>query len=427
MLISDKLAIVPAGTTCVHAWQMRRAREALSAQFGVEFEETSSFFKWVLQDPRFIGRVFDRYVREGYDITAADLLHEPGRGKCPYTKETNTWFLHDILSAPSREDDQSEVEQSRLFVPIEKAPQRKGMNKWLKRKTKDKNAALSSPLGTLRSMAPNLKSDRERLEHIAAKYTYLLGKIRALSTVEKRIFIFGNPDLGPDTMRPYQEGYIEWAFRKEDVEKACAAIRRAFPQGQNVLVFVSSSRNIIEGLDCCHVQVVEDKPDFPSSIQNWEEIFRNLPDSTDDREVNLSRNKAYLENLPVAQNVFMGAQLSFDSRFVKKRGTSLEIKAKGEGYIVWGPYTSLAVGRYQAVMEFEGPVEGEACFDVVTNCGKERRMATVVNAERFLHGNSIAIRFGCAEGLTRDVETRLKVSGRFKGVLKQVAFERLPE
>ncbi|MBO1360472.1 hypothetical protein J2D73_11800 [Acetobacter sacchari] len=140
MLISDEIAVVPVGVSCINGYQIARLKNRFEKKFGCSLIETSSFFRFIYQNPQGISKFFEKYVFLEENISSYDILIENHSSQAPYIPETGTWFVHD-------------------------EPER-----------------LSRETGVVRSID-------EIILHVRSKYSYLLEKMRALKH-KKNGFLF---------------------------------------------------------------------------------------------------------------------------------------------------------------------------------------------------------------------------------------------
>lgn len=381
MIVSAKIAILPAGISCTNGYQIDRGRAFLEKKFHTTFKSTSSFFKYLFQDPRGAAKFLDLYVSGGKKLSLQDLAEDPD-ARCPYLPETGTFFVH--------HEPQREIEEAGIT-----------------------------------------RTDEERLANVVSKFNYLLEKFRNLRTLEKRFFIFGNTDVEPLTWPRFKNGLIDWKFSRTDVEQYCAALDRAFPEGENVFIFVTSPGNRIAGLDCCHIHVIDPANDWQGDDEAWDQIFLNLPETTRNRLANRLRNEAYLASYRPRESVYdaYSPEIKFDSKIVKKEGPLFVVESR-KGVPLWGPYIRLMSGLYEASMTFvPHSVSGEAIIDLyavldVTNPQAETVKEARVTKALLAKDGKIKFRFTVGDDL-RFTELRLKVPKRFKGVVERIAIEKL--
>ncbi|QHI95271.1 hypothetical protein GT348_02365 [Aristophania vespae] len=305
MLISRKTAIIPTGTSCMQGRQIENAATIFGKKLNTNFKSESSFFKFIYQEPWGLPIIFDKYVRQNQEILVEDIKIEDHYSKCPYLAPTGSWFVH------------------------------------------------HEPFNEIRETGI-IRTDEQRLINVQEKYNYLLKKMKNLATIPKRYFIFGNADIDVMLWKRYTEGRIIWRFTKQNVEDTCKAINRAFPTGENVLIFVTNRRNVISGLDCCYIYVLDDADDWHGENAGWENVFDTLPSSTSNESVNFSRNAQYLatRNPHVRRlDAYNPAMQSHSTQVNRKDGHFL-ISCDEGGDIIWGPYIRLSPGKYEAVIEF---------------------------------------------------------------------------
>lgn len=377
MLISEQVAIVPVGVSCLNGFQLDRCASFLGNRFGVDFKISSSFFKWVIQDPRYIGKFFDVYVRRKKNISSKDLGIENGGLKCTYLKDTVTWFMHDYLG---------------------EGPEQ------------------ACPDGT----------EEDRIQHVVSKYNYLLEKVRKVASVPKRYFIFGNGDLGPLDWELYRKGYFGWRFSKHDVENLCDSINKAFPEGENHFIFVASNRNIIRDLDCCHIFVTEDSHGFPDLEPEWDVIFSNLPEHACSRADIAARNITYLSNYRPRSLEYTSHSPSISVRdeFVNRSGDVFDVNARDCNFL-WGPYIRLATGFYEASVHFVPySFHGTMRFDVTSDFANNVIVEADFDYDRVFLDWTARLRFKVGEDL-HNMEVHLSTTGHFQGKISKISIRKV--
>ncbi|QHI95189.1 hypothetical protein GT348_01820 [Aristophania vespae] len=301
MIISDEIAVVPVGISCITGHQIAQSKAVLEKRFGVEFKATSSFFRYVFQDPRGIALFFEKYLINNEDIQESDLTFDDNDiYHCPHLRDTGTWFVHE---EPGRSFDET---------------------------------------GEKRSL-------QEIVVQAASKYNYLLNKFRALKEKKKRIFVLSNADLAPRSWPRYLIGCIEWKIHKSNIDQTFQAINKAFPEGENIFLFVGSIHNVIKDLDICVSYFVKEANDWCGNDDDWQDIFSTMPLVTFDKEKNARHNNEKIKSLPSLDKTYTAnsPEMCVDSGAVKIKNNSFEVSAYSGTNCIWGPYIKLCCGLYE--------------------------------------------------------------------------------
>ncbi|MDF7673271.1 hypothetical protein PT277_00080 [Acetobacteraceae bacterium ESL0709] len=378
MLLSEKIAIIPIGISCIHAFQLRRARVDLEKYFACQFQETSSFFRWVYQDPRFISDIFKHNVSLNNDINMDDLFlntDRKGHYAIPYLRKTKTWFMHDGIN------DYDNINKDEINYSLLK---------------------------------------------VCEKYNYLLSKMRGLYELEKRIFLFGNSDLGPRGWYLYRSGLVEWSFRKEDLERICHSINSIYTNGENIFVFVTNKINAINNLDCCRMYIMDDFSGFFDNNQKWDEIFFNLNNISRNKIINLNKNNDEFIKFINSGRVYTvrSKEINIDNNKVFRNNDMFNIDCDN-GIVIWGPYITLSSGFYEAEIYFDkDTLYGDATFEVTASHGDICIIASKIDSDRINSDGTVKVRFVVGE-YYHYVETRLAVNGPFKASLGRISIKKM--
>jgi len=405
MLSGKTIDIIPVGISCLNGHQMDRAASAISEKYGEALTPTSSFFKWIYQDPNFVGSFFRRYVAGKNQISANELSIEKGHSECAFLSGTNTWFWHDPLS-PENIREGREISEAKYYR----------LRKML------------GPLGFFVNQYQKSERKKEReksINHVVGKFNYLLDKLRKSGEKKKRIFVFGNGDVGPLSWDIYKKGHVEWRYTKLGIEDACESINDAFPNGENIFVYVAHEDNVISDLDCCYQFITSDRPTFSDLDHEWDDIFSAFPERMGHPDEVLAWNKLYAtENRH--RRVTLDARdgrLDVDASQVSRYGSVFNISAKG-GIVIWGPYIDLAPGKYEVEFFFSGkPPEGECILDVSHEGGDDIMISSEFGTERFARSSIARLRFSTPEKIKK-VETRVAAVNRFEATLSKIVITR---
>ncbi|WP_406239953.1 hypothetical protein ACF3NX_13150 (plasmid) [Acetobacter orientalis] len=375
MLISQDVCIIPVGISCIHGFQLRRGLPLIENSFNIKLTETSSFFRWIYQSPAFIGNFFDLYVNKENSITIDDVDIYKDFFFLP---KTESWFMHDALKHFESDKDNG------------------------------------------------FKTEYQQLLDIIDKYNYLIKKLRNLSSIRKRIFIFGNSDLGPREWPFYREGLIEWYFNKKNIEDLCNNINKSYPNGDNIFIYVTNKRNIIKDLDCCYIYVNKDVSGFFDDNESWDVIFNDLSKLTKDKSIICSRNKKYLENFKTRENIFDASceEIKINNNEVVRNKNYLEIDSLG-GIPIWGPYIRLCSGLYEVTVEFvENSLQGKALFSISHNFGENSIIEVPIDSKHLKLDHILKVRFSVGDDL-HQVETRIKALSNFKAKIKKISIRNI--
>jgi len=403
MLAGKTIDIIPVGNSCLNGHQLDRSAHALSQKYGETLSSTSSFFKWIFQDPTYVGSFFRIYLSEKKNISADQLDIEQGHSECAFISRTNTWFMHDLLSP----------ENVRAERAISDAKHEKYRN-------------LFGPLGFFVTKHQKKERKRERensIRHVVNKFNYLLEKLRASEKKEKRIFVFGNGDVGPLSWDIYRRGHIDVRYTKLGIEDACAEIAKAFPSGENIFVYVAHENNVIDGLDCCYQFITSDRATFHELDDEWDDIFAAFPERMGSPQEVLAWNRDYASEKHHRRIVLDGTdkRLNIDETQVSRRNSVFDISGKN-GIVIWGPYVNLRPGRYEVEFFFSTPPQGECVLDVAHESG-EVIISSNFGTERLSRNSVARLRFETTEKMT-NMETRMAIVNGFTATLSKIVITR---
>lgn len=379
MLFSEDIAVVPVGISCINAYQISRLRAKFEKMFGCKFTETSSFFRYVFQNPAGISTFFDKFLINNADLELSDLCFEQHDFKSPYMPETGTWFVHE--------------ERERAFEET----------------------------GIRREYS-------EILPHVKSKYNHLLKKMRSLSEKKKRVFIFGNSDLEPRTWPRYMNGSIEWRFRKEDIVNLCASISKSFPSGENIFIFVGSYLNIIDNIDVCSAFFIAGSNDWKGDDSSWDKIFEKFPRKNEDNRSNLYNNKNNLLLIQTNKLLYTSEnrEINVDNASVFRSELGFVVDRSAAGNIIWGPYVRLCSGLYEVAAVFD-PNEflGFANLKITKNRGSEEINRRCFNKFELKESNwIIKLRFFVGYD-AHYVETCIESLDFLKCCIKKITIEKI--
>ncbi|MHC1478975.1 hypothetical protein ACYJW8_01870 [Frateuria aurantia] len=378
MLVSDDFAVIPIGTSCTHGFQLGRLRPILEDKLGCHIRETSSYFRWIYQEPSGIADVFGRYIMSGVRISERDLgaYQDRGCGLVSFLKTSRSWFVHDPLITSEQTN----------------------------------------------SVDPHGPKGGVGLEDVASKYNHLLDKMRSLGSLSKRIFIFGNSDTGPRSWSLYRDGLIEWYFTKTDVENICASVSKCYPNGENIFIFVANRRNVIEGLDCCILYVEDDFSFFLDDNDFWDAIFDDIPNSMPGRMSVAMRNRLYLSSIsPKRLSYNSHSPNIYVSDCVVRLSNSFFYVNSQEGIAIWGPYEKLSAGEYEASIKITAEsIRGGAVLEVTAQTGEVLVAQVPLDSMHIGLDGSAKVRFVVGEEIHR-VETRLRIYSHFEGYVENIS------